>query len=111
MIRFYIVFLGAVFVSSISQILLKQSAKIQYNNIVREYLNLRVVAAYFLFFAATLVTLYAYKNVPLSMGPILEASGYIWVALLGWIFLKERISKKKLAGLFVIIVGIIISAM
>lgn len=66
--------------------------------------------AYGLFFASTLATLFAYKVVPLSMGPILEASGYVWVALLSRIVLGEQIKPKKMIGLLVILAGIVVFA-
>jgi len=110
MIKYICIFLGAVLISSFSQILLKKSAGIEYPNKLREYINVRVIVAYSLFFASTLATMFAYKVVPLSMGPILEASGYVWVAILGRMILGEKIRKKKMLGLFIILVGIVISA-
>lgn len=47
---FLFIMLGGTFFSAISQILLKQSANIKYSNPLREYLNWRVILAYFLFF-------------------------------------------------------------
>lgn len=110
MIEYIGIFLLAVFISSCSQILLKMSAEKKYENKLREYLNVRVIVAYGLFFSATLATLYAYKVIPLSMGPILEASGYVWVSLLSLIILKEKISAKKAVGLVIIIAGIVVFA-
>lgn len=52
--------------------------------------------------------MYTLKVVPLSMAAILEASGYIFVTVLSRIFLKERISRQKLAGLMVIMIGLLI---
>ena len=109
--RYIFLFLGAVFISSISQIMLKKSANKSYDSKLKEYMNPLVVIAYGLFFGATLVTVIAYKYVPLSLGPILEASGYFFVAILGMIFLKEKVGRKKAAGLFIILIGIIISNM
>lgn len=106
--KYIILFLSAVFISSASQIMLKKSADKTYDNAIKEYLNPWVVIAYGLFFGATLVTVLAYKYVPLSMGPILESAGYFFVTILGMIFLKEKVGKKKAAGLVVILVGIII---
>ena len=55
-----------------------------------------------------ILTMLALKKVPLSMQPILESTGYIFVAVMGYIFLKERLSKRKLAGIALILVGIIV---
>lgn len=106
--KYMILFLVAVFISSVSQIMLKKSANKTYDNAIKEYLNPWVILAYGLFFGATLVTVLAYKYVPLSMGPILESTGYFFVTILGMIFLKEKVGKKKAVGLVVILVGIII---
>lgn len=105
---FTIVFLISVFISSVSQIMLKNSANEEHASAVKEYLNPRVITAYGLFFMSTLLTVYSYKGVPLSMGPILETTGYVWVSVLGYLFLKEKISGRKLIGLLLIITGIVI---
>ena len=107
-VLYIIVFLVSVFISAVSQIMLKKSADIEYESRLREYLNPRVLMAYVLFFASSLLTVLAYKFVPLSLGPILEASGYIYVAVLGMIFLKEHITIRKMLGMLCILVGIIV---
>ncbi len=106
-VMYGILFLFSVFISSVSQILLKKSAGKAYESKIREYLNPPVMIAYFIFFVSTLLTMFAYRYVPLSLGPVLEATGYLWVSLLGWFFLKERISRKKWIGLGIIIIGIL----
>lgn len=107
-ILFSLIFIFGVFISSISQIVLKKSAQIEYGSKIKEYLNPRVIFAYIIFFGATLCSVWAYTVIPLSLGPILESAGYIFVAFLSWLFLKEKITKQKLLGLSVIIIGIII---
>lgn len=107
-ILFSLIFIFGVFISSISQIILKKSADKIYDSRIKEYLNPKVILAYTIFFAATLCSVWAYTVIPLSLGPILESAGYIFVAFLSWLFLKEKISKQKLIGLSIIIIGIII---
>ena len=106
--KYVFMFLAAVFISSVSQIMLKKSANRTYDNKLKEYLNPLVIISYVLFFGATLFTVMAYKYVPLSLGPILESSGYFFVTVLGMIFLKEKVGKKKGMGLLIILAGIII---
>lgn len=103
---YIVIFLLSVLISSISQILLKKSSAKQYKSLVSEYLNIRVVLAYGMFFLSTLLTMYAYKGVPLSFGALLEASGYIYVPVLSYFFLGEKISKLKIVGAAFIILGI-----
>ena len=102
------VLLLSVFVSSVSQILLKKAANKTYKNTLQEYLNPLVIIAYGMFFCSMILTMLALKHVPLSMSPILESTGYIFVSVLGYIFLKERFSKRKLLGLALILAGVII---
>lgn len=102
------IMVGSVLLSSFSQILLKKSAQKQYPSKLKEYLNPLVIFSYGLFFLCTLIAMYALKVVPLSMSPILEATGYIFVAILSYIFFKEKLTKKQLLGMILIISGIVI---
>lgn len=98
--------LFSVFISSVSQILLKKAADKIYKNPLMEYINPLVAIAYAMFFCSIFLTMFALKKLPLSMSPILESTGYLFVSVLGYIFLKEKFGKKKIAGLFLILVGI-----
>lgn len=102
------IFLLGIFVSSVSQIALKKSAAQEHSSKIKEYLNLKVLGAYAIFIAATFCSIYAYKGVPLSMGPVLESTQYIFVTLLSYWILKEKVSRRKVMGLIVIIIGIIV---
>ena len=105
---YYVLLLFSVLISAVSQIILKKSANQEHKSILKEYLNIKVISAYFIFFVSTVLTMFSYRKVPLSLGPVLEATGYIWVALLGFLFLKEPISKQKWAGIGTILLGILI---
>lgn len=102
------IMIASTLISSFSQILLKKSAQKTYPSKIREYLNPLVIIGYGMFFLCTLITLYALKVVPLSMAPILEASGYIFVAILSYIFFKEKLTQKQLLGMALIIGGIVV---
>ncbi len=107
---FLILFLVSVLISSCSQIILKKSASRQHENAVREILNPMVIGAYVCFLGSSLLTTFSYKGVPLSLGPVLEATSYIYIVILSRLFLNERITKKKLIGNILIIAGILIYA-
>lgn len=104
------IFLLGVFLSAVSQVMLKMSAQKTYSSGIKEYLNPFVIIAYAIFFGTTLLTVLAYKKVPLSMGPILESTGYIYVTIFGAIFFHEKINIRKIAGLLLIILGIAVYA-
>ena len=110
-ILYSLIFLFAVFVSSISQILLKKAALKTYDSFLKEYLNPYVVTAYVLFFMASIIVIFAYRYVPLSMGPVLETTSYIYVALYGVKLFGEQLNSRKIIALCVIIMGILIYAL
>ncbi|MDD3277358.1 MAG: EamA family transporter [Lachnospiraceae bacterium] len=102
------VLLGSVLISSVSQIMLKIAANKSYKSPLAEYLNPLVIVSYGMFFISTILTMLALKYVPLSLQPILESSSYIFVTIMGYFLLKERFSRRKLAGLALIFLGIMI---
>ena len=102
------IYILGVVISAFAQTLLKKSANIERENKIKEYLNFKTIFAYGIFFGATLCTVLAYKYVPLSMGPILGTTEYLFVAILSYWLLKEKISKKKFIGLITIMLGVLI---
>ena len=108
MITATIILFLSVFISAISQILLKKSALKKWKNPLREYLNLYVITAYTIFFTAVFLDLLALRKVNLSLVPVAEASSYIFVIILSRIFLKEKLSKLKALAILMIMTGIII---
>ncbi len=108
---FYLLFLFSVFVSSISQIILKKSADRKHDTRLKEYLNPHVIGAYSFFILSTVLTTLAYRGVPLSLGPVLESTGYVYVAILSVLVLKEKMTRKKLLGNILIIIGILVCAL
>ena len=108
---FYLLFLFSVLVSSISQIILKKSADKKYDTQLKEYLNPHVIGAYSFFILSTDLTTLVYRGVPLSLGPVLESTGYVYVAILSVLVLKEKMTGKKLLGNILIIIGILVCAL
>jgi len=106
--KYVLIFLFSVFIASFSQILLKKSANKNHNSRIKEYLNKYVITAYFIFFISTILTIIAYKGIELKYGPIIESVGYIFILMMSKIFLDEKITKNKLLGIFLIILGVFI---
>lgn len=100
--------LVSVFVACCSQVLLKKAADSNYKNWLAQYLNKRVILAYALFSLSAFVSMYVLRFIPLSLAVILESAGYIFTAVLSYTLLKERLNKKQLAGMALIIFGIIL---
>ena len=94
------------FVGAVSQVLLKKSALEPHKNVVREYLNAKVIIAYALFFTAVFIDLTALKIVPASYVPIIEASSYVFAIILSRVFFNDKIKAKQVVAIALIIAGI-----
>lgn len=97
--------------SAVSQILLKQSANQEHTSMLREYLNWRVITAYLIFGLVLLANTYAYTKVEMKYGPVLDTITYVFVLLLSWLVLREKITKGKLIGNLIIVAGVLIYTM
>ena len=53
----------------------------------------------------------AYKGVPLNIGPVLEATGYLYVTIFGVTIFHEKMNPKKIAALVMIVAGILAYAL
>jgi len=110
-VLYSLILLVGVFISAISQVMLKKAALRKYNSPIQEYINPLVIFAYVLFVGTTFLSIWAYKEVPLSMGPVLEATSYIYVTIFGIKIFGERINRQKFFALALIIIGISVYAL
>lgn len=108
MIGYACVLLTGVFISAISQVMLKKAAQKTYDSKIKEYLNPLVIIAYILFVGTTFISILAYKGIPLSMGPILESTSYLYVTIFGVTIFKEKLNKRRVLALFFILCGIVV---
>ncbi len=96
-------------IASFAQILLKASANEKHESALREYLNWKVIIGYGLMFLGMTLGVIGYGHgVEVKQGPVMETIGNVWVVFLSWLFFKEPITKKKIIGNVLIIVGIVI---
>jgi drug/metabolite transporter (DMT)-like permease len=89
-------------------VLLKRSANLPHKSFIYEYLNWRVILAYFIFVLVLLLNTYAFTQVPMRYGSVIDAFTYVFVLVFSWLFLKEKITKEKLIGNVIIIIGFLI---
>lgn len=106
--RSVIILLISVLISSFSQILLKISANKEHGSRIKEYLNPLVITAYAMFLGSTVLTMLSLRHLPLSLQPMIESASYIFIAVMGYFLLKERFTKRKIAGMALILLGIFI---
>ncbi len=97
-----------VLIACFSQILLKKSALRVYDKWYRQYLNVRVISGYVIMLVSTMLSVLAFRVLPISISPVFTAAQQIFNVILCFLFLSERPGKKTLLGLGVIVVGILI---
>lgn len=105
---YFALILFGVLISAFSQIMLKKAAEKTYDKWYRQYLNPLVIGAYAIFFLSTLTNLIGFEVVPLTWEPVWNSAGHIFVVALAYLFMRERPSKRKLAGLGLILAGIVL---
>lgn len=103
-----IIFIFNVFLAAVSQVMLKKAATKTYSSVIREYLNPLVICAYLIFFATALIQALAFRGVPLSLGSVLETTAYVYVTAFGVLMFKEKINAARVAGLALIIAGVVV---
>lgn len=106
--KYILLLIGSVVVASFSQILLKKSALKTYESFWKEYVNPYVIVGYAMMVASTLLTVLAYRGVDYKEGPVVDSLGFLLVMLWSRFFFGEKITKKKLIGNMLILVGIVI---
>jgi drug/metabolite transporter (DMT)-like permease len=109
--KYIIVWIVSVLISSIAQVMLKAEANKEHESRIKEYLNPMVITAYAIFFLSTFLTMYALKYVPLTYSPIIEPLSYIFVPVIGVLVLKEKISRRRVLGITIMLVGIVVFSM
>ena len=97
---YVLLYLCSTFLSAVSQVLLKKAALREHKSVLAEYTDWRVILGYDLFVGCTLF-----------VGPVLEATGYIYVTIFGVTIFHEKMNPKKLAALAMILVGILVYAL
>ena len=97
-----------IIIANYSQILLKKATLHDYDKKWKEYINVYVIVGYSLFTINAGINMFALKGIPLKTVPILESLSYFIMLFFSWLFLKEKITKRKLIGNMIIVIGIIV---
>lgn len=106
--KYVVVALVSVMMASLSQVLLKRSALINYSSAWREYINPYVICGYGILMFSMLLTVYVYSGLPYKNVPLIESLGNVFVLIMSYFAFGERISTKKIVGIGFIILGIVI---
>lgn len=108
MIKYYLIAVFSGMLSSFSQILLKKSAQKEKDSVIKEYLNLYVIGGYAITALCMVLTIIAFKGMPFKYGAVLESLTYLYIMVLSKMLLGEKLTKKKVIGNIIIVIGVII---
>lgn len=96
-------------IAAVSQLLMKKEAgKHRDDRGIRRILHVKVMMAYGLMFSTIFINMIAMRYVPYKYTAVLGTFSYIFVLVLGYLVLKERIGKIRAAGACVILAGIVV---
>jgi len=106
---YYLVVILSVFIAACAQLLLKKGAQMQYDNIIRQYLNVWVISGYAIMFLSMIINVFALsRGVQVKEASTIESLSYLFVPLLSFFIFKETQSKKQILAIAIIITGVII---
>lgn len=106
---YYILGIVVVFVSSLSQILLKLAANDKNNRSFKTVFNFKVILAYVILFAMMFVNArFVYQHVEMNSIAIIEAFAYVFIPVLSLFVLREKISQRQWIGIILILIGILV---
>ena len=71
-------------------------------------MNPYVIIGYGMMVVSTITTILAYRGVEYKNGPVIESLGYLLIMFLSYIFFKEKITKKKVMGNALVLLGIFV---
>ncbi|ARZ64985.1 multidrug ABC transporter [Bacillus wiedmannii] len=106
--KFVLLYIFGVVLANYSQILLKKATLSNYDTKWKEYVNRYVIVGYSLFVINAGLNVIALKGVPLKQAPVIESLSYIFILIFSWYFLGEKITRRKIFGNLIIIIGIIV---
>lgn len=99
----------SVFAAACAQMLLKQGARMKYTTWWRQYLNVWVIGGYAIMACSLVLNIFCMsQGVQVKEVSVIESLSYLFVPALAFFLFKERLTKRKLCAITIIICGIII---
>ena len=109
-----LVIISSIFCSALAQIMLKTGMNRQHiesitiSSLIQLFLNPFIIAGMTLYVAAMLIWLYVLKQVEVSYAYPFTALGFVLVMIIGYFFMAEQVTPLRLAGIILIIAGIVL---
>lgn len=105
-IGMYILILLSALITAGSQILLKISANKKHKHYIFEYVNLDVMISYVGYIVVLIVNVIIYTKMDYRFGVVINSLSTVLILFLSKLILNETLTKKKIIGNAMIILGI-----
>lgn len=103
---YYVILIGGTMLGATASMFFKQASENE--NIIKTLCNPRLYIGGVLYLASALIDIYVLRYLDYSAALPFTAITYIWTLLLAYFVLKEKISKKKILGVGMIVLGAIL---
>ncbi|MBQ9165522.1 MAG: EamA family transporter [Oscillospiraceae bacterium] len=105
----YALAIVAVLISSASQVLLKKKANKAPKSFIMKFLNGPVILSYILLFTSMVLNSLALRQMDMTVLPCITATSFLWIMILSAIFLGEKPTRRKVIGVVMILIGVVVS--
>lgn len=109
MVISYLFAIAAVIIASASQVLLKKKADKAPKNFLKKFLNGPVILSYALLFLSMMLNSLALRQMEMSILPCITATSFLWIMVLSALFLGEKPTRRKVIGVVMILIGVLVS--
>lgn len=109
MVSSYLYAIAAVIIASASQVVLKKKASNAPKNFFKKFLNGPVILSYLLLFLSMTLNSLALREMEMSVLPCITATSFLWIMVLSAIFLGEKPTWRKVIGVTMILIGVLVS--
>lgn len=105
---FYVLMLASATITAFSQIILKKSANKKHKGIIFEYINPYVLFSYVCYFGVLVLNVFIYTKIDYRFGVVINSMASVLVMVFSKLMLKETITRRRILGNVLIILGIVI---
>lgn len=102
---YYVILIGGTMLGALASMFFKQASEKE--EIIKILWDKRLYIGGFLYLVSALVDIYVLRFLDYSAVLPFTAITYIWTLILAYVVLKEKISKKKIVGVGMIVLGAI----